>query len=93
MGICIARRGYHPQERPLILLDAVPQEHQLTILEAAATSDAWAVIGQSTLISREASDWLASHSIQPCSLPTERVKVYQKGWWKTGTKRPCHPPS
>eukprot|EP00961_Rhodomonas_salina_P041158 554015-Rhodomonas_salina.1 len=85
-------RGYCPQERALILLDAVPREHQLTVLEAAATGDAWAVIGQSALISPEASDWLASHSIMPCSLPTEKAKVYQKGWWRTGTKRPCRPP-
>lgn len=52
-------RGYSPQERQLILLDAVPREHQLTILEAAATSSVWEVIGQIALISKEASDWLA----------------------------------
>eukprot|EP00961_Rhodomonas_salina_P285285 3855126-Rhodomonas_salina.1 len=31
-------RGYRPQERPLILLDLVPLDQQVRVLEAASTS-------------------------------------------------------
>eukprot|EP00961_Rhodomonas_salina_P154504 2081262-Rhodomonas_salina.1 len=55
-------------------------------MEEASHTSAWAVVSRSTLLHEDA--WLL-HNAQylPLRIPKDRVRVYTKGWRKTGTKK------
>eukprot|EP00961_Rhodomonas_salina_P125110 1685775-Rhodomonas_salina.6 len=81
------------QERALVLLDAVPPEWQQHVLEEAAKADEWAVVARSTLLSSDAETWLLHNTrMLPIRIPKDKIRVYQKGWWASGTKRICKAP-
>eukprot|EP00961_Rhodomonas_salina_P295813 3935809-Rhodomonas_salina.1 len=72
----------------LVLLDAIPQEWQVQVMEEASHTKAWAVVSRSTLLHEDAEQWLLHNArYLPIRIPKDRVRVYTKGWWKTGTKK------
>eukprot|EP00961_Rhodomonas_salina_P079285 1065619-Rhodomonas_salina.1 len=80
-------------EQALVLLDAVPQQWQQHVLEEAAKAAEWAVVARSTLLNSEAETWLLHNThMLPIQIPKDHIRVYQKGWWTSGTKLLCKAP-
>jgi len=72
---------------PLILLDAFGSVDRTEFLDAITDLPTWALIADPKQLGPNSLAFLNSTGIKPSPLaPKGFKKVYQKGWWRTGTK-------